>query len=276
MIKRIFFLPLLPLSIFVFSQNGKVGVGTSNPQQVLHIDAAKNTLGGSTTSNTADDVVISPQGYLGIGNITPTTRLEVVSTTSKNGAIKIADGTQQSNAFLQTDASGLAKWFVQGSIKPIVVGTFNPGSVNSTNTSGVVYRDIKASIVLTPGVYMVNFGGTFKMNNNVKTPYWIHVWLSDIAGQRVDQSNTNISFLGAAGYGTGYAGLMVPGQISKSGNANLITGSSIIKVGNKTPTTTIWVTVENIDTASPPQNWQFTGSNWENYFFAVPLDGTIN
>lgn len=273
MIKKIIFLGLFSLSIFAFSQNGKVGIGTSSPQQVLHVDAAKNTPAGSTTSNVADDVVVSSQGYLGIGTVTPTTRLEIKSTTSKNGVLKIADGTQQSNAFLQTDASGLAKWFVQGSIKPIVLGSFNPGSVNSTNASGVVYRDIKASIVLTPGVYMVNFGGTFKMSNAVKTPYWMHVWLSDIAGQRVDQSNTNITFLGAAGYGTGYAGLMVPGQISKSGNANLLTGSTIIRVGNKTPTTTIWVTVENIDTTSPPQNWQFTGSNWENYFFAVPLDG---
>lgn len=273
MIKKIVFSGLFLISIFAYSQNGKVGIGTKSPQQVLHIDAAKNTPAGSTTSNVADDVVVTQQGYLGIGTVNPTKRLEIQSTTSKNGAVKIVDGTQQNNAFLQTDGNGLAQWYVQGSIKSIVLGRFEGVATNSTN--GATYRDIKASITLTPGIWMVNFGGTFKISNDVKTPYWIHAWLSDTQGQKIDTDpeKTNITFLGPAGSGTGYAGLMIPGQIGKSGNANLLTGSTIIKVGNKIPTTTIWVTLENVHTSNPNQNWQFFGGNWENYFFAVPLDG---
>lgn len=268
MIKRIIFSGIFLLSILAFSQNGKVGIGTTSPQQVLHIDAAKNTPAGSTTTNISDDVVITSQGYMGIGTTTPSKRLEIQSATTR--AIRIADGTQQTNAFLQSDANGVGTWYIQGSIKPIVLGAFGDSSTGSDATSGA-YKDLKVSITLTPGTWMVNFGATLKMNNTITTPFWMHLWLSDTPGGK---TNKNFTFLGAAQSNTGYAGLMIPNQISTVGNANLLNGSTIIQVGSTTPTTTIWVTAENLHkTTAPTQNWNFTSTNWENYFYAIPLDG---
>ena len=63
---------------------------------------------------------------------------------------------------------------------------------------------------------------------------------------------------------------MIANKTSSVGNANLISGSSIIRVKQNT---TIKVLVENnqSDTA-PKRNWNITNNNWENYFYAVPLD----
>lgn len=258
----IYLVPLL-LSTFAFAQNGKVGIGTTSPQQVLHIDAKKDTPVGSTTTNVSDDVVVTSQGYMGIGTTIPSNRLEIHG--PRTGAIKIVDGTQQQNAFLQSDATGVGSWYIQGSIKPIILGSWT--------TSGIIYSDatggtknLSVSITLTPGIWMVNFGATFKMTDTVTTPYWIHLYLSDSANLR---SNTTFDFLGNGQNSTGYAGLMIRNNTYNVGNANLLSGSSIINVKKNT---TIYVLAENINTTSPYANWNFSASNWENYFYAIPLD----
>ncbi len=260
---NLYYLISLCLSTLVFSQNGKVGIGTNSPQQVLHVDASKNTIIGTPSTNISDDIVITPQGYMGIGTLTPSKRLEINSTT--NGAIKIVDGTQQQNAFLLSDANGVGSWYVQGSIKQIVLGNWqNIPTITSDNSGGTKY--IFVSINLTPGVWMVNFGGTFKMND-VTTPYWLHIYLSD---SEIGRTNSTFDFLGSGGSNTGYAGLMIANKTSGVGNANLISGSSIIKVKQNT---TIKVLVENNQSdIAPKRNWNVTNNNWENYFYAVPLD----
>ncbi len=113
---------------------------------------------------------------------------------------------------------------------------------------------------------MVNFGATFKMNFN--TPHWLHIYLSDT---NTGRTMTKFNFLGHGGINTGYAGLMIPNKTASVGNANLISGSSIIEVlepkdGSKT--VVIWVVAEN----KPNNYWNFKADNWENYFYAVPLD----
>ena len=117
--KILLFLNSIIISTVSFAQNGRVGIGTSDPQQVLHVDAAKNN---STTTNRLDDVVITSNGQMGIGTIAPSKKLEIVTTTDNTinpTAIKIVDGTQRENAFLKSDANGVGQWFIQGSIKPI-------------------------------------------------------------------------------------------------------------------------------------------------------------
>ena len=264
--KILLFLNSIIISTVSFAQNGRVGIGTSDPQQVLHVDAAKNN---STTTNRLDDVVITSNGQMGIGTIAPSKKLEIVTTTDNTinpTAIKIVDGTQRENAFLQSNANGVGQWFIQGSIKPIELGIWTKDDpvIASDNNGGV--KSLNLKIVLTPGVWMVNFGATFKMNIGI--PYWLHIYLSDTTTGR---TKTKFNFLGHGGDNTGYAGLMVPNKTSSVGNANLISGSSIIEVlppidGSKT--VEIWVVVEN----KPNSYWNFKANNWENYFYAVPLD----
>jgi len=121
--KILLFLNSIIISTMAFAQDGRVGIGTSDPKQVFHVDAAKNT---STNDNKTilDDVVVTSTGQMGIGTVTPSKKLEIITTTDNTinpNAIKIVDGNQQANAFLQSDANGVGTWFVQGSIKPIEI-----------------------------------------------------------------------------------------------------------------------------------------------------------
>ncbi|WP_374460397.1 hypothetical protein [Chryseobacterium taeanense] len=54
------------------------------------------------------DFVVKDNGQIGIGTSTPTTKLEINSSTS--GVIKIVDGTQAIGRVLTSDANGLATW----------------------------------------------------------------------------------------------------------------------------------------------------------------------
>ena len=264
--KILLFLNSIIISTMAFAQDGRVGIGTSDPKQVFHVDAAKNT---STNDNKTilDDVVVTSTGQMGIGTISPSKKLEIV--TINPTAIKIVDGNQQANAFLQSDANGVGTWFVQGSIKPIELGTWSKsdGILSSDyNGSNANVKSLNLKIELTPGVWMVNFGATFKMNFN--TPHWLHIYLSDT---NTGRTMTKFNFLGHGGINTGYAGLMIPNKTVGVGNANLISGSSIIEVlepKNGSKTVVIWVVAEN----KPNNYWNFKADNWENYFYAVPLD----
>lgn len=258
---KLFYISALLFSSLVFSQNGGVGIGTNSPQQVLHIDAAKNN---TTGTNVSDDVVITSQGYMGVGTITPGKRLEINKSTP--GAIKIVDGTQKQNAFLMSDANGVGSWYQQGSVKPAVLGVWNADDPIIASSTGGGTKNLNISINLTPGVWVVNFGATFKMGSSVTTPYWLHLYLSDTTGSR---TKTTFDFLGSGGNNTGYAGLMIPSKTLSVGNANLLSGSSIIRVKENT---TLWVLAENIYNTSPVINWNFKANNWENYFYAIPLD----
>ncbi len=260
----------LVLSSFLTAQTGKVGIGTNAPQQTLHIDPAKNTVGTPST-NTNDDVVVTSQGYMGIGTVNPSARLEIKSNTPN--AIKITDGTEKQNAFLRSDANGVGSWYLQGSIKPIELGVWTPSDpIIRSGPAGASTVNLNVSITLTPGIWMVNFGATFKMSN-VSTPYWLHLYLSESTTSRV---NTNFDYLGGGGNNTGYAGLMIPNKTAAVGNANLISGSSIIRV-KPNQTVKLWVLAENFNTSTNPSssvvNWNFKADNWENYLYAIPLDG---
>lgn len=78
--KTILILCFTAYSIGTYAQN--VGIGTTSPQQVLHIDAKKDNDG--TATKYQDDIVVTNQGYMGIGTITPKARLDVRSTENNN------------------------------------------------------------------------------------------------------------------------------------------------------------------------------------------------
>lgn len=64
---------------------------------------AKDTSG---SINTTDDVIISKDGYLGIGTVTPKSRLDL-----QGGQLRIVDGTQADQYVLTaTDNNGKAQW----------------------------------------------------------------------------------------------------------------------------------------------------------------------
>lgn len=69
------------------------------------------TFGGLTATTLKERLSILDNGNVGIGTITPTTKLEVA------GTVKIADGTQGADKVLTSDAAGNASWQSLGATK---------------------------------------------------------------------------------------------------------------------------------------------------------------
>ncbi|WP_131701441.1 hypothetical protein [Chryseobacterium sp. FH2] len=103
---------ILLLSMITFSSMAlaQIGINTSNPQGVFHIDGAKDNpaTGIPTSTQQLNDFALLNNGNVGIGTVAPTNKLDIRSTT--NGAVKIADGTQAANRVLTSDANGVATW----------------------------------------------------------------------------------------------------------------------------------------------------------------------
>lgn len=105
-------LPLYLASILILS--AQVGINTKNPQGIFHVDA-RSTLaltnpetGIPDAIQESDDFIITPEGNVGVGTITPKTKLDI------NGQIAIpykpTSGVSIKDYMLQSDATGLASW----------------------------------------------------------------------------------------------------------------------------------------------------------------------
>ncbi|WP_419487959.1 hypothetical protein [Chryseobacterium bernardetii] len=93
----------------------QIGVNTPNPQAVFHMDGKKNNeiSGPVSQANQTDDVVMTSGGYIGIGNNNPATSLDIKTTgtlATPVSGIKIADGAQNENYVLTSDANGNGLW----------------------------------------------------------------------------------------------------------------------------------------------------------------------
>lgn len=274
-------------SVFSFAQ---VGVNTNNPQAKFHVDGKNDTpiTGQPTQNQQTNDFVITDNGYIGVGTTTPTTRFEINNETT-NGAIKIADGNQAVGKILVSDANGIGSWQLPNSIKKVQTGTFKKASdgsglvVESDNSGGHKYSNVE--IKLTKGIWMVNMGLTIRFFISYEHGDWVHLKLSS--------SNTSIQYngfvnLGTAQNNTSYAGLIhgsakyyldksTPKVFYVAGANNYISGSNIIEV--TTDNLTLYLMIENKadenynyeGTVFTGKKWNFTTSNWENYFYANPL-----
>lgn len=95
------------LLFYIGTIQSQVGINTTTPKGVLHIDAG-------IIGNPSDDVVINQQGYVGVGTDMPTAQLDI-RTTAPVKAIRIADGTQAPAKVLMSDGQGRASWgYVSG------------------------------------------------------------------------------------------------------------------------------------------------------------------
>lgn len=144
---------IIVLSTLLFSAVtfGQVGVNTQNPQGTFHIDGAKDNpvTGAPSTVQQANDVIIDSSGNLGIGTTTPSTKVEVINSTS--GAVKITDGTQGNNKIFVSDANGAGTW---QNTSPAVVIESNSGSLLPVGI-GLTYLGANATVTI-PGYYAIS------------------------------------------------------------------------------------------------------------------------
>ncbi|GEM_PF-5782413 len=90
----------LYLSLFTINAQNQVGIGTIDPQGILHIDANKDTQG---SSNTDDDVIILPiSGNVGIAKPLPTEKLHIKGKTLLTG-----DGSVSNDVETRTNYSSV-------------------------------------------------------------------------------------------------------------------------------------------------------------------------
>lgn len=143
-------LQLASIALFAFGIfSAQVGVNTNTPLGTFHIDGAKDNLPPATptASQISNDVIVTSAGNVGIGTISPSRKLEIVSSTTP--AFKLVDGSQNANYVLMSDASGNASW---KATTQVILGNFGSG-INSAMGPGNFY--IGASITLPPGKWLV-------------------------------------------------------------------------------------------------------------------------
>lgn len=183
--KNIILFAALFISTAAFSQ---VGINTSTPEGVFHIDSKKNNNNIASTSTTvADDVVVSntsgKEGNVGLGTKDPSVKLEIQTGGTPTTVIpgfKLVDGTQNTNYILTSDANGVARWEKGATLK---VTTGEKGSQGAyipyIKTGGDVWYATGAFIDLPVGKWLVtayiliqidNSGGTNTNGNAIVTP----------------------------------------------------------------------------------------------------------
>lgn len=111
--KNLFTLFLLINTVIAY---GQVGINTINPQQVFHIDGRSSTsttnpdTGTPTAEEQSDDFVVNSEGNVGIGNVSPTAKIDIRTDGSKTFGFKLTDGSEKNASVLTSDANGNGTW----------------------------------------------------------------------------------------------------------------------------------------------------------------------
>lgn len=109
------FITLLALSS-VTIVSAQIGINTNNPQAALHVDGAKDnaTSGVPTTSQQANDAVITSKGNLGIATVAPTEKLDIASGNARIREINANVGIGGTDRPVVADANGVLKTIGNG------------------------------------------------------------------------------------------------------------------------------------------------------------------
>ncbi|MBP2619618.1 hypothetical protein [Chryseobacterium jejuense] len=257
--KKVFLLLPFALCILVKAQ---VGISTSYPQGTFHVDGAKDNPSDSGPSiiQQSNDFIVTSAGNVGIGTITPATKIDIIS--SNPGAIKIADGTQGESKVLMSDADGVGTWNTLNSSKATIQGVF-PATSQTINSNGSGVRGTGVKISLTKGKWIINAGLTIE-SQIASQRIWLHAYLSSSQNAR---TTTGFELLGPAGANSTYAGVIFPRiDVSGDGKFSLLAGSQIINVTSDN--VDVWIVIEN----RPTNTWAYSTGSFENYFYAIPIN----
>lgn len=115
---------LLPLFLFTVSAiSAQVGINTSNPQNTFHIDAGRDNPSNGTpsTSQQNNDVIVTSTGAVGIGTISPTTKVDIA------GNLRIGNTSGSAGS---SNVSSLVRDNTTGEVKVSTSSTGNTFPIN--------------------------------------------------------------------------------------------------------------------------------------------------
>lgn len=158
-------------NLFLFSTilifglcKSQVGINTSNPQTILHVDAAKDNAatGTPTLTQQANDMVVTAIGNLGLGTISPTEKLDIFSGNLRVRNINTNIGIGGTDRTVVADANGVLK-----TVDFNAYGLFHArlAADQSFPGSGNIMTLLFASPLSTSPYYVYNTGtGTLTFN----------------------------------------------------------------------------------------------------------------
>lgn len=98
--------------IFFLSINlcqSQVGINTKVPLGIFHFDGKGDNQTAPTNAQVANDLIVTSDGYVGIGTINPGVKLEINTRGLKSG-LKLVDGNEGESRALMSDAQGVGTW----------------------------------------------------------------------------------------------------------------------------------------------------------------------
>lgn len=154
----------------------QVGVNTTTPKGILHIDAG-------VVGNVSDDVVISKDGNVGLGTDNPIVKLDIQAVGIK--PLRLVDGSEAPLKVLMSDATGRASWqYITGGWSASLSGgylnyttTLDTRSIifsasSITDTGGGAVSPATGTITVPyTGTYRVVTFGVCSTNRTVNTYY---------------------------------------------------------------------------------------------------------
>ncbi|THV58933.1 hypothetical protein [Chryseobacterium candidae] len=152
--KKINYLIITLLSVTVYSQ---VGINTSNPQTVFHIDGKKDNHPTNIPSTTEEknDVVVTENGHVGIGIISPSQNLDV------NGNVRFRT-VPESNSVVTTDKIMVLQ--EDGTAKKVDVKSLQPAEkfalddIYSVTATSPVLRNIEGTWTTEQKINNIDIG----------------------------------------------------------------------------------------------------------------------
>lgn len=177
--KHIILFILFCLPVYLQAQ---VGINTTKPIGVFHIDAAGDNANSATPTavQLLNDVIISSSGQMGIGTL-PTTKLHIKSNVSNKG-LRIETPDVQDGAVLTSDSNGQAYWDmlsfgnISASWKISHDGFLFDGTaqnMQAATMSNVIFENsvenataTTSTLTLPAGNYMLFFSGAIQSNDN--------------------------------------------------------------------------------------------------------------